>query len=200
MTSLRNITAEDRPSTEDRLLDAVRESILSVGWRRTTLTDVARRAGLSRMTVYRTYADMTGLLGDLMTREWLRILADLGDESQGRTAPAQIAGQVLTVVRALRANPLFHRIVDVDPELLLPYLLERPGRFQGAVLDLLTAAIARAQEAGEIRPGDPGRLVRSLVLAAHGFALSQHTMADDQVSAADLDAGLFEMTERFLTP
>lgn len=193
MTSIRN-------TTEDRLLDAARDSILSVGWRRSTLTDVARRAGVSRMTVYRTYPDMTGLLGDLMTREWLQMLADLEDHAPGLPAAERIAAKVLAAVHALRANPLFHRIVDVDPELLLPYLLERRGRSQSAVIELLTDAITAAQADGEVRAGDPARLARSIVLAAHGFALSHQTMTDEQVGTDDLDADLVEMTTRFLTP
>ena len=39
-------------------LDAARACILDVGWRRTTLTEVARRAGVSRMTIYRAWPDM----------------------------------------------------------------------------------------------------------------------------------------------
>ncbi|MCW2850996.1 MAG: TetR/AcrR family transcriptional regulator, partial [Nocardioides sp.] len=65
MPSLRN-----NPSGEpgDAYLDAARACILDVGWRRTTLTEVARRAGVSRMTIYRSWSDMQTLLGDLMTR------------------------------------------------------------------------------------------------------------------------------------
>lgn len=195
MTSIRN-----NLSTADRLLDAARESILLVGWKRTTLTEVARRAGLSRMTVYRTYADMTGLLGDLVTREWLQMLAELTDTAAEQLWPERIAAQVVATVHALRANPLFHRIVDVDPELLLPYLFDRPGRSQSAVLELLTTAIREAQAEGGVRAGSPDRLARALVLAAHGFALSQQTMTDEKVAEADLDAELAEMTRRFLAP
>ncbi len=54
----------------DLALDAARASILAVGWSRTTLTDIARRAGVSRMTLYRRWPEMNALLGDLMTREW----------------------------------------------------------------------------------------------------------------------------------
>src|SRR5918992_1505363 len=68
MTSLRH--NPDTGSPRDAYLDAARACILDVGWRRTTLTEVARRAGVSRMTIYRTWPDMPQLLGDLMTREW----------------------------------------------------------------------------------------------------------------------------------
>src|SRR4028118_1689679 len=63
MASSRNNGVADDP-----LLDAARECILAVGWRRTTLTEVARRAGVSRMTLYRRWPDMQSLLADLMTR------------------------------------------------------------------------------------------------------------------------------------
>src|SRR5215207_10531447 len=101
MTSLRHIPRPDRsvaPSPRDAHLDAARACILDVGWRRTTLTEVARRAGVSRMTIYRTWSDMPELLGDLMTREWGELVAstqptmgyDAADPS-GAPAPAQIA-------------------------------------------------------------------------------------------------------------
>ena len=199
MTSIRNI--EEAPSTSERLLDAARASILSVGWKRTTLTDVARRAGVSRMTVYRAYPDMASLFGDLMTREW----AIVGDSVQRVEDtyiewPELVARRVVGMVAALRTNELFRRIVDVDPELLLPYLLDRRGRSQQAVLDLLTSRIDEAQRAGGVREGDPERLARALLLMAHGFVLSHQTMTDERVTEADLDTELAELTRRYLSP
>jgi len=199
MTSIRNI--EQAPRTSQRLLDAARESILSVGWKRTTLTGVARRAGVSRMTVYRAYPDMASLFGDLMTREW----AVVGDSVRGVEDtdiewPELIARRVVGMVASLRTNELFRRIVDVDPELLLPYLLDRRGRSQQAVLELLASRIDEAQRAGGVREGDPERLARALLLTAHGFVLSHHTMTDERVTEADLDAELAELTRRYLTP
>ena len=66
MTSLRHTTepAQELSQGDHALLDAARATILAVGWRRTTLTDVARRAGVSRMTLYRRWPDMQTLLAD----------------------------------------------------------------------------------------------------------------------------------------
>ena len=195
MPSIRNNT-----STGDRLLDAARECILAVGWRRTTLTDVARRAGVSRMTVYRTYPDMTSLFGDLMTREWVGVLAGLDDVEPAGDPAHQVATRMLAGVRALRLNPLFHRIVDVDPELLLPYLLDRRGRSQQAVVELLAGTIEDGQPAGGLRAGNPVLLARSIVLACQGFVLSPQTMVDDSVTPEDLDAELLEVIAGYLRP
>ena len=67
------MTIAESASTEELLLDAARACILAVGWRRSTLTEIARRAGVSRMTVYRSWPDMQALFADLMTREWRRV-------------------------------------------------------------------------------------------------------------------------------
>ncbi len=184
----------------DRLLDAARESILSVGWKRTTLTDVANRAGVSRMTVYRTYPDKPTLFGDLMTREWSEVVAVVATEDPGLGWPERIAARLVGTVTALRGNDLLRRIVDVDPDLLLPYLLDRRGRSQEAVLDLLADRIAEGQAEGGLRRGDPVLLTRAIVLAAHGFVLSAHTMADDDVAQASLDEELAELVRRYLAP
>ena len=194
MTSLRN-----NASTEDRLLEAARDCILAVGWKRTTLTDVARKAGVSRMTVYRTYPDMTSLFGDLMTREWVSLLGDVMAKESGQAPwPTRIADEVVHSVSALRLNPLFHRIVDVDPELLLPYLLQRRGRSQQAVIDLLVEGISQGQAEGGLRAGDAQLLARTLVLMAQGFVISPQTMVDGEVTEAALDAELATLVERYL--
>lgn len=185
------------------MLDAAREAILAVGWSRTTLTDVARRAGLSRMTLYRRWPDMRSLLGDLMTREWTAAVAP-ALESRARDPLKRIVEGVVTAVRALRDNELLARITDVDPELLLPYLLDRRGRSQELVIELLAREIHNAQKVGAIRRGSAGLLARSVVLAAHGFTLSAHTMLDgERRRGADVrrfDRELATMVERYLQP
>lgn len=197
MTSLRHNGPDSSP--QDAYLDAARECILDVGWRRTTLTEVARRAGVSRMTIYRSWADMPTLLGDLMTREWTAIVASTSALTDAGLVTRLVTRMVATI-RALRANELFVRIVEVDPELVLPYLLARRGRSQELIIGIAEAAIAAGQEAGEVRAGSPLAIARGLVLAAHGFVLSAQTMVDEQVSEADLDAELATILTRALQP
>lgn len=200
MTSLRHNpeTTDAAPrSAADLALDAARESILAVGWSRTTLTDIARRAGVSRMTIYRNWPDTRSLLADLMTREWADLVQV--DQAGGTDLQRLVRGGVATV-RAVRANPLFARIVELDPELLLPYLLDRPGRSQRIVLDVIAAQVRAGQASGDIRDGDPELLARSVVLACHGFVLSARTMADKRATEAAFDDELAVLLEGYLRP
>ena len=65
------------------MLDAARECVLAVGVRRTTFSDVARRAGVSRMTLYRRFGDLEALLSALMTREFGRLVAAAQPQNGG---------------------------------------------------------------------------------------------------------------------
>lgn len=197
MTSHRH-NPDPEPGPRDGYLDAARECILDVGWRRTTLTEVARRAGVSRMTIYRAWSDMPTLLGDLMTREWGGLVAGQVDLRQ--PTPERLATAMVATVAALRANELFTRIVELDPELILPYLLDRRGRSQELVLGVLADAVAEGQRQGTVRAGDPVAIARGLVLAAHGFVLSAHTMVDDAVDSSALDAEHHHLIVRSLLP
>ena len=208
MTSIRHNPEPEETSRDDGYLDAAREAILAVGWSRTTLTDIARRAGVSRMTLYRRWPDTQTLLADLMTREWGFVVEEAvaaDDETGVRT---RISRGIVATVQALRENALLRRIIDVDPEVLLPYLLDRRGRSQEMVAEGLAALVAEGQQDGTVRAGEPVVLARSLVLAAHGFTLSAHTMLDDPTSSghardADvsaLDEELGWLVERYLQP
>jgi AcrR family transcriptional regulator len=200
MTSLRH--NEDPQSA---YLDAARACILDVGWRRTTLTEVARRAGVSRMTIYRAWPDMPTVLGDLMTREWGEVVARAVGEADAAlpgepTAADRLVAELVATTRALRENELFVRIVELDAELLLPYLLTRRGRSQQAIAELTAGRIEEGQADGSIRAGSPVAMARALLLVAHGFVLSAHTMVDDEVSEDDLDAELEQVVRRAVTP
>ncbi|MFF0138765.1 TetR/AcrR family transcriptional regulator [Streptomyces sp. NPDC005227] len=191
-------------SDSDPVLDAVRDCVLAVGVRRTTLTDVARRAGVSRMTLYRRWPDVRSLVGDLMTREWIDVATGAMPEprSDGRTRTLIVDGLVAGI-EAFRAHPLFRKIIDVDPELLLPYVLDRRGASQEALLGLLSDALKEGHADGSVRRAPVERQARAVLLVVQSFTLSLRTMTDEDdpalTSAAFLDE-LRTLLERTLTP
>ncbi|MEU9629336.1 TetR/AcrR family transcriptional regulator [Streptomyces luteogriseus] len=199
-----NTSAPPNPSDNDVVLDAVRDCVLAVGVRRTTMTDVARRAGLSRMTLYRRWPDVRSLVGDLMTREWIAVATGSMPDRRPElgTRPPLIDGLVAGV-EAFRAHPLFQKIVDVDPELLLPYVLDRRGASQEALLELLTGALREGHADGSVREAPAARQARTVLLILQSFALSLRTMTDEddpELTTAAFLAELRTVLERTLTP
>src|SRR4051812_33904393 len=187
---------------KDAVLDATRDCVLAVGVRRTTLTDVARRAGGSRMTIYRRRPDVRTLVGDLMTREWATVVAAVAPPEDGSPVRARAVEALVAGVAALRAHPLFHKIMEVDPEVLLPYILERRGTSQDAMLRAIEATLRAGHRDGSVRAGDPARQARSVLLVLQSFAMSGHIMTGDgpALSAAAFDDELRQILERYLTP
>jgi AcrR family transcriptional regulator len=165
--------ASQRHTEDDRVLDAARESVLAVGVRRTTLTDVARRAGVSRMTLYRRYPDLEAVLSALMTREFGRLVARAAERASGATARERVVEMVVGGCRALASDPLFVRLLDVDPELLLPYMTRRLGGVQR--IAVAAGADALAVDDGSVRRDAPPEVLSAgIELIARGFVLASH--------------------------
>ena len=137
---------------DDLLLDAARTCVLAVGVRRTTLAEIARTARVSRMTVYRRFPDVRSVLAALMTREFgglLRVASEQGaDAAHNRERLVVIAA---AGIRTLSADPLFRTLLDVDAELLLPYIVERLGATQQFAEQVLRQLLEAGQEDGSIR-------------------------------------------------
>jgi AcrR family transcriptional regulator len=141
--------------------------------RRTTLTDVARRAGVSRMTLYRRYPDLEGVLAALMTREFGRLVGEAAARADGANTRERVVAMVVHGSRALAEDPLFVRLLDVDPELLLPYMTQRLGGVQKLAIEAGTRALADAD--GSVRTDVPPDVLSAAVeLIARGFVLASH--------------------------
>ncbi len=183
------LAATSPTAEQDPVLDAARATVLDFGVRRATLTEVARRAGLSRMTVYRRYSDGNELMRALMSREFLAVLAEAQDRAAQLADPLE---RVLTGITGtlgmLIEHPLLLRLLELEPEMLLPYLTERVGEFQRAGRQALAAWIADAQVAGAVRAGDPAEIAATIELAARGLVLSARTL-----SASTAAAGIGEL-------
>lgn len=177
-------------SLREAALDAARECVLAYGVRRTTLTDVARRAGVSRMSIYRRWPDVTSLVADVMSREFHEVIV---------SRPWTLENMV-TVARELRHHPLLRKICDADPETLLPYVLVRRGTSQQEMLDFLELALAAGQAAGEVRAGDAGKMARAVLLTVQSFILSAPIAIDESFSDDDLDAELSRLLGSYLNP
>jgi AcrR family transcriptional regulator len=170
-------------ATTGAILDATRASVLDFGIRRTTLTDVARRAGVSRMTVYRRYPDVDAILRDLMTREFGAAMADIAANVGGSDGRSRVVHRILASVEALRASALMSKILEAEPELLLPYVLDRMGETQRVAVTMVSADVADGQADGSIRAGDARVLAQALLLVTQSFVLSGG-IADDVPEAA----------------
>jgi AcrR family transcriptional regulator len=162
----------------DPILDAARACVLDVGLRRTTLADVARRAGLSRMTVYRQYGDLGAIVSALLTTELLGLMEGCREDVAGLpTARERLVGAGVLFVERLAAHPLWCKVLDLDPELLLPLVVDRFGSSQRAIVAAVAEEVRHGQTDGSVREGDPELLATCLLLTAQSFVFSARVLA-----------------------
>lgn len=182
----------------EAILDATRASIVDFGIRRTSLTEIARRAGVSRMTVYRRYPDVDAILRDLMTREFGELMRGLFAAPEGDDGRARTVWLIATGVQQLRDYPLLRKVVDAEPELMIPYLLGQIGGSQRQARVLLAESIAAGQADGSIRDGDPLVMASSLLLTSQSFLYSGGTI--DDMTTDVLDGELARIADASLAP
>lgn len=181
---------------EDVILDAATALMTKVGIRRTTMADIARAADVSRATLYRRFPNVEAIAAQVTTREFERVVAT-APLADGPTGRESLVATVVHVVRAARAHPLLQRIIDLDPEFLMPNLLHRSGRTSRGQLALIVGFLTAGQATGEIRDGDPERLATTVLQMAWSFALTGPVFVE---APETLDSELSDLLERYLRP
>ena len=183
---------------EHRILDAAYELLLAVGLRRMTMADIARRAEVSRATLYRRWPNVRSVVATLMTREW----AELGNaafQAPAESARERLVEGIVRIAGTIRTHPMLRKIVELDPDFLLPYLLQRRGTSTDQQLALLEQAVLAGAEDGSIRPGDAAMRAKSLMLTAWSFVLTGPVLVEAD-EMAGLDQELRELLDRYLAP
>lgn len=187
MPSQRHTVPPPRPAPPDPVLAAAKECVLDVGLRRTTLADVARRAGVSRMTVYRRYGDLGALVSELLTAELLGLVESArADVEHLPTARERLVEAGVLTVDRLAGHPLWRRVLELDPELLLPLVVDRFGSSQRAVIDAVAAQVEEGRRDGSVREVDPRLAATCLLLTAQSFVFSARVVAQLEGTSGEL--------------
>ncbi|WNG84967.1 helix-turn-helix domain-containing protein [Mycobacterium sp. ITM-2016-00316] len=194
MMSISNDDAE--ASVADRILDAAAACVLAYGIDRVTLAEIARRAGVSRPTVYRRWPDTPSILAALLTSRVTRVLDEAGDREIGREA---LVARIVAVAARLQHDEIVMSVLHSAPELAMVYIAERLGTSQQILIDATAAQIELAQQHGSVRAGDPRRLAAMCLLITQSTVQSAQ-MVEPILSSADLAAELAHALNGYLQP
>lgn len=191
--------SEQKLSVDDTIIAAARESVMEVGLRRTSIAEIARRAGVSRPTVYRRYADIGELITEVNNREILHVLEGL--KYVPGNARARMLLRVRIVIQRAIENDFFPGFLDTDPDRVLQLLTGELSETEMAIVDnYIVPGIIHGQEDGTIRDHDPRTLARNTYNLIQTLVLTWRPRGASSEPPTDSVDEVVDMVDRYLRP
>lgn len=134
-----------------RVLDGAYDQFCRMGIRRSSMEDVARQAGVSRITVYRRFTTKEELVKQVVQREFRRYFDQfLIDIRHAETTADRVVIGFASALRAIRGNPLVGGMLTAEPDVMLPSMVSDNGSTLAAVQKFVAGQLRSEQRAGNI--------------------------------------------------
>lgn len=189
--------ADVEDETAARVLDAALDRFATFGIRRTTMDDIAEVAGIGRATVYRRFGGRDEIVRAVVLRELARFIAEVDAVVQAIDDPVErFTEGFVAMLRAARTNDLLRRMLDVEPQLVLPALTVEAGSAVALCREYLVGELGRSQVDGEIRADvDVEVVAELLVRLCQSLLLTPNGVLD-----VDDETGLRRLARAYLAP
>jgi AcrR family transcriptional regulator len=188
-------SGQDTDPVGASILDAALAEFLAYGLRRTNVDAVARRAGVSRATLYRRFENKDALVQAVLVRECRRFFGSIAAAvADLPTATERLVEGFVVGVRYARQDRLLSRLLDSDPEALLPYLTVNGGVVVAVARDFLVGSAQGLPGADKPVAGrDPAGVAELFVRLAISF-----TLTPDSCIPLDTDADVRAFARSYL--
>ncbi|MEU4363142.1 helix-turn-helix domain-containing protein [Promicromonospora sp. NPDC023987] len=194
----------DGERRRDALLDAAVGLLMSRGYDKLTMVDVAEEADLSRTIVYRHFASKRELVDAVAARALGVYTVRWRKELGAAPSPGTAASIFRAAFRVVSEDPLLAAIATRDRDVFGRYLRDPDAAMPGpAGLGLLGQFLGAMQQAGAVRPGidlASVAVVLDALTAAVLHAIQEHHGRLDGPSPETLIDTVTEMIDRMLTP
>jgi AcrR family transcriptional regulator len=194
--------SDERSLREERILDAVTALLVRWGYRKTTIDDVAREAGVGKGTIYLHWKDKNELFRAAIWREQQRYIV----ETQRRIAADTEGGLLhrITVHGMLAAlsNPLMTAILSGNSDIFNGFLGAYDQGFLNQLLGDTDTYIVELQHAGLIRTDIPAPVITYLLTALKfGIINSPDVISKERIPDMEqLTEALSDLIRRWLEP
>src|SRR6478609_1845006 len=134
-----------RDPTSEAILDAAVVEFEQHGFRRVAIDDVARRAGVSRTTIYRRFANKDELVATVIERENAALFADIAVElkNAGPQSNYYVEAFTLSILR-FRRHRVLNQMITEEPALVL----ELTHHHYGVAIERMAEALRAIFPAG----------------------------------------------------
>lgn len=198
----RQSASDERKLREERLLDAATTLLVRWGYRKTTIDDVAREAGVGKGTIYLHWKDKNDLFRAAIWREQQRY----SQEVQWRIAADPEGGLLHRIIThgmlATLSNPLMAAIIRGKSDIFNGFLGAYEPGFLNQLVGDADAYIVQLQHAGLIRADLPASIITYLLTALKvGIINSPDVISQEhQPSMEQLTEAFSDLIRRWLEP
>ncbi|MGC8463600.1 MAG: TetR/AcrR family transcriptional regulator [Acidimicrobiales bacterium] len=162
--------SEDGTRSEEvrqRILEATYACVARWGLAKTTVEDAAREAGLSRATVYRYFpGGRDELVRSVVTWQFVHFFLLLYEEISDADSLEEVMERGIRFAhQAIVGHDVLQRILETEPERLLPTLTVEGGRTVGVIADFLRPYLLRHGLAPGVDVGQAADFLARMVLS-----------------------------------
>ena len=185
-----NRTETEEVPTQTLILDAAERLLAQIGYRKMTMDDIAKEAGISRRTVYGYFNSKEQVILGTIDRIAARVAERLGALSEKPESAADRLRQMLIDRVRLRGDsvrPYAKALEEIFAALRPQYLARRERYFQAEA-----AVIASVLRQGQRSGGNPRRLRR----ADSGPQRAQVAQLRDKLKNTEREVARLPPTER----
>ncbi len=138
-----------------------------LGLSKTTIEDVAREAGIARATVYRYFAggrdELIAATIESQVADFFRVLAVAVNEAEG--VAARLEAGLLFGHRAVAAHEILQKVLETEPERLLPHLTTSGPLIVAAMIAYLEPQLASEELAEGMTAAEAAEWIARMVLS-----------------------------------
>ncbi|GAA2857262.1 hypothetical protein GCM10010472_13260 [Pseudonocardia halophobica] len=136
-----------------RLVAAAEECFLAYGVQRTTMDDIAKRAGVSRPTVYRYFADRDALIVEVVSRRSRAFSGHAREYIDSRTTFAdKLVDGLAFLIDGGRKDPILRALLRPENLGAASGILTSTNVAENLTYEIWEPILSAAQAAGEMRP------------------------------------------------
>ncbi|MBV8160427.1 MAG: TetR/AcrR family transcriptional regulator [Acidimicrobiia bacterium] len=157
-------------TVRERILEAGFACVARYGLAKTTVEDVARASGLSRATLYRYFpGGRDQLLRDVIAWETGRFFGGLAEAVAGAPDfPSLLEEALLFAHRAVEEHEVLQKVLQTEPERLLPQLTVESERILVFIRRFLVPYLEREQLREGVEPEQAADYVSRLLMSFIG--------------------------------
>ncbi|RJO69022.1 TetR/AcrR family transcriptional regulator [Nocardia panacis] len=172
----------------EHLLDSALAAFLDFGVKRTSMGEIARRAGISPATLYRRFDSKNELVEAVTLREARRLVTEI--DARARTfdgVAEQLVEIFVAFITALAQNDLLRRLLGTEPDSILPRLTTEAGPILAVGRGYLAEKLSELRAAGGTDDFDADLVAEIMARLALSLALTPDGLIPVEDAAAGRD-------------